>query len=139
MNAAELEVPADGTVAAARVAVEALRGAQGAINHMRTVAGEGEVTVALPDAAVRALVRVLCHRADGDAVTVLPVHAELTTQETADFSSVSRPHVVKFLETGALPFRKVGTHRRVLLSAGGMSSPHFVGRGRTRRPGAATG
>jgi excisionase family DNA binding protein len=116
MNAAELAVPADGMVAAARIAVEALRGAQGAVIHLGTVAGGGEVTVALPDEAVRVLVRVLSHMADGDAVTVLPVHAELTTQETADVLSVSRPHVVKLLETGALPFRKVGTHRRALLS-----------------------
>ena len=107
-------------VAAARVAVDALRAVQGVAGRtvvcLGTVAGDGEVTIALPDEAVRVLVRVLAHMADGDAVTVLPVHAELTTQEAADFLSVSRPHVVKLVEMGALPFRKVGTHRRVLLS-----------------------
>lgn len=75
-----------------------------------------EVSVTLPPDALRLLVEVLGHLANGSLVAVLPMHAELTTQEAAEFLNVSRPHVVHLLEDGKIPHRKVGTHRRIRLT-----------------------
>jgi len=72
--------------------------------------------IELPTTALRLLAQVLAEMASGNAVQVVPVHAELTTQEAADLLNVSRPHLVKLLEDGYIPFHRTGKHRRVRLS-----------------------
>nr|WP_282551895.1 helix-turn-helix domain-containing protein [Providencia rustigianii] len=72
--------------------------------------------IELPTSALTLLMAILGELAAGNAVQIVPVHAELTTQEAANILNVSRPHLVKLLEAGRLPFHKTGRHRRILFA-----------------------
>jgi excisionase family DNA binding protein len=69
----------------------------------------------MPAELVEALRMIVGHLKAGHGVAVAALHAELTTVEAAELLNVSRPHLIKLLETGVLAFHMVGTHRRVRL------------------------
>lgn len=121
MNLQDLAIPDDETTASAADAAEALA------THLRrhptpsgrvvlVVDDAPETKVSVPAPAFKLLIDVLDELAKGNAVTVAPVHKELTTQQAAELLNVSRPYFISLLEAGALPYRKVGTHRRVRLA-----------------------
>ena len=83
--------------------------------RLRLLDDPAKATVEIPAPAVRVLVRILEEMARGNAVTLIPVHAELTTQEAADMLNISRPSLIQLLDEGKMEFRRVGTHRRVRL------------------------
>lgn len=78
------------------------------------LAGQGDV--ALPSAIVPLLEVVLAEMAAGRPVSVMSVESDLSTQQAAELLNVSRPFIIKLLKAKALPYRQVGTHRRLRLS-----------------------
>ncbi|MBS1190875.1 MAG: hypothetical protein H6R10_2667 [Rhodocyclaceae bacterium] len=83
------------------------------VQEITVRSGDNEQVVRLPASAVQMLMEVLVNISQGNAVQIVPVHAELTTQQAADFLMVSRPHLVKLLDEGKIEHRKVGSHRRI--------------------------
>ena len=114
LQEAELVMPTDKESA---LAAETGRQIASVINSAETVPArfgqKGTASVELPVVAVRLLLDILEQMARGNAVTLMPVHAELTTQQAADLLNVSRTHLVQLLDEEKIPHRKVGTHRRV--------------------------
>jgi excisionase family DNA binding protein len=120
MHAAALKLPTPATSKEAQVALRALAGIpkRKTTRTIQVKADEGgkALSVTVPVQAFELFLEVLGQMANGNAVTIVPVHAELTTQEAADVLNVSRPYLVKLLDEGHIPCRLVGTHRRIKMA-----------------------
>lgn len=95
------------------VASQALSALQRRPRHFTLPDG---TTVELPKTAVDGLIEMLDAVAHGEDATVVRTPREVTTQQAATVLNVSRPTVVKLIDDGTLPARKVGSHRRILLT-----------------------
>ena len=76
---------------------------------------QSDVYLKIPTKAYELFIDILRHMAEGKSITLLPSDATLSTQQAADILHVSRPHLVKLLETGQIAYTKVGSHRRVTM------------------------
>ncbi len=98
--------------AAQRCIMEALDHSRAAAITLTTTDGS-HPTVDLPPAALKLIGQLLGAMSEGQPITLMPSKQEFSTVEAANFLNVSRPFVIKEIEQGRLPHRKVGTHRRV--------------------------
>ncbi len=117
LNGNEVVTPSKADSALARKSGETLVAHLGRATKRRLelkIGGTSDELV-LPPSVVRLLLLLLNEMGQGNAVTITPHRAELTTQQAADLLNVSRPYLVKLLDEGTIPSRKVGTHRRVRL------------------------
>ena len=108
-----LPTPAEAEKAAkAATALASHRDRRGGLSlHVRKGARSADVD--LPPAVARLMLDLLEAIGKGDAVTLVPSGADLSTQQAADMLEVSRPFLVKLLETREIPHHKIGTHRRI--------------------------
>jgi len=74
---------------------------------------ETKERIKIPIQALRLLAKILHVTAQGKPISIVPLAMEVTTQSAADFLGCSRPHLVKLLEEGVIPYTSVGRHRRV--------------------------
>lgn len=95
--------------------VGALKAASGDREIVKIKLQEKGEVLEIPQKAFSLLITILKNMAEGKSITLLPSDAQVTTQQAADLLKVSRPHLVKLLEQGEIPFRKAGTHRRIAL------------------------
>ena len=80
---------------------------------VNVVVEQSDDVIRVPREVATVLREILVNSAAGRSVGVIPMRAELTTQQAAHLLNVSRPHVIKLMDEGILPGHKVGTHRRI--------------------------
>jgi len=101
-----------------RTALESYAALAASLEQIRTDFPEIEIEeteekIRIPISALKLLTRILKEISEGNPISIVPVATELTTQAAAELLGCSRPHIVKLLETGKIPFNKVGKHRRI--------------------------
>ncbi|WP_048709841.1 helix-turn-helix domain-containing protein, partial [Microvirga massiliensis] len=74
------------------------------------------VEVPLTASLLAAIGDVLARIGESEDVLIVDKEAELSPEQAAKVLGISRPLVYHHMDTGRLPFRQVGTHRRVLVN-----------------------
>ena len=95
--------------------VRALEGPPVRAGQTPRLVGPDGALIELPASIHNVLVSVVEILKSGDGVSIIPLHAELTTVQAAEILNISRPHLIKQIEAGALAHHMVGTHRRLKL------------------------
>lgn len=111
-------IPAENDSQMARDALRSMqvafqRSDLGPHDPIRLTLPDASAEIVVPKAVLDLLSRVLANMANGQGVTLVPAHAELTTQQAADMLNVSRPFLIGLVDSGEIEHRLVGTHRRV--------------------------
>ena len=70
--------------------------------------------IVVPLRALKLFGSILKAMSEGKPISIVPLATEVTTQKAAEILGCSRPHLVKMLEEGKIPFVKIGKHRRIL-------------------------
>lgn len=101
-----------------QVALESYPALDAALSQISSPVAEIEIEetkerIKIPLQALRLLSKILRATAQGKPISIVPLAMEVTTQSAADFLGCSRPHLVKLLEEGVIPYTRVGRHRRV--------------------------
>ncbi len=108
-------VPTERDVQVASQVMSELNTAKGKPPAKYMLTSSSGFEIELSEGAFALLIQILTEMSKGNGLMVMPIHAELTTQQAADFLNVSRPFVIGMLQKGEIPFRTVGRHRRVRL------------------------
>lgn len=106
-----------------RIALGSMTSLKGVSNKLRTVSTPGvkikiqesDEFITIPKKALSLLITILSNMSEGKSITIIPTDSEVSTQQAAEMLNVSRPHLIKLLENNTIPFKKVGSHRRILL------------------------
>ncbi|MFN3967267.1 helix-turn-helix domain-containing protein [Flavobacterium sp.] len=101
-----------------RVAIASYAALTAAIEHINTEQTEIEIEetkekIVIPIRALKLLGDILKAMSQGKPISIVPIATEVTTQKAAEILGCSRPHLVKLIEEGKIPFMKVGKHRRL--------------------------
>ena len=114
----KLPIPSEAEIKIATHSSRILASAFNAHSTVQTIRVESEngeqQSLSIPSVAYELLIEILSQMSQGNAITLVPVHAELSTQQAANLLNVSRPYLIKLLESNQIPYHKVGKHRRIL-------------------------
>ena len=115
MELIDIRKPTKEEQRAARESYEALASS---IEQLRTEMPEIEIEeteekIRIPLSALRLLAKILKEISHGNPISIVPIATEMTTQAAAEILGCSRPHIVRLLEEGKIPYTKVGKHRRI--------------------------